>query len=458
MKKVNLILLLAIATAFSQPRTNSLVNFAHLQHLTQEIALNGERVSIVHVYANYPSYEWVEAADSGEEGMACVDDVARAAVVYLRSYELQHDTSNLASARSLLRFVMAMQADDGTFYNFVRRDYSVNRDGKTSFKSFGWWAGRGVWAMSLGYRVLKDVDSQFADDLKRCIHRSLPHVGQLLAQYGRTRRIVKFQLPEWLLYESGADATTELMLGLIEFYRATDDEHVKAYIQKLADGLIVMQDGGMKTFPFGAHRSWETIWHSWGNSQSHVLAYAGTVLRDKKMIASAEKEAKGFYTRLLIDGILKEWNFAEPQKKSVYEQIAYGIRPMTLGLLRLYDATRNEVYLKMAGLAASWFFGNNVLHQPMYDTTTGRCFDGINDSTSLNRNSGAESTIEALYTLLEIEQYPLARKYLNYKKVAKMSTKELISATFQDDSGEELILALNLKTGKLLAREGRGNR
>jgi hypothetical protein len=94
----------------------------------------------------------------------------------------------------------------------------------------------------------------------------------------------------------------------------------------------------------------------------------------------------------------------------------------------------------------------------MYDTTTGRCFDGINDSTSLNRNSGAESTIEALYTLLEIEQYPLARKYLNYKKVAKMSTKELISATFQDDSGEELILALNLKTGKLLAREGRGNR
>jgi hypothetical protein len=450
MKKINFILLLAVATAFSQPQRNSFVNFTHLRHLTQEIVLNGETVSVVHVYANYPGYGWVEAVDSGEEGIACVDDVARAAVVYLRSYELRHDTSSLTSARSLLRFVMSMQADDGNFYNFVRHDCSINRDGKTSFKSFGWWAGRGVWAMSLGYRLMKDVDSQFAGDLKRCIERSLPHVEPLIAQYGQTRKTARFQLPTWLLYESGADATTELMLGLIEFYRATNDRHVEACIRKLADGLMVMQDGDMRTFPFGAHRSWETMWHSWGNSQSHVLAYAGSVLRDKKMIASAEKEAKGFYTRLLTDGMLKEWDFAKPQKKSVYEQIAYGIRPMTLGLLRLYDATNNKVYLKMAGLAASWLFGNNVLHESMYDSTTGRCFDGINDSTGLNRNSGAESTIEALYTLLEIEQYPLAKRYLNYKKKSSRSTREMMSATFQNDVGDAVTLTMNLKRGTVL--------
>jgi hypothetical protein len=452
MKKLCFVLLLAVVTAFSQPQKSSVVNFAHLRHLTQEIALNGERVSIVHVYSNYPGYEWVEATDSGEEGMACVDDVARAAVVYLKSYELQHDTSSLASARSLLRFVMSMQADDGEFYNFVRRDYSVNRDGKTSIKSFGWWAGRGVWAMSLGYRLLKDVDAQFADELKQRIERSLPNVEQLIGHYGRTRRVSGFKLPTWLLYESGSDATTELMLGLIEFYRTTHDQHVKSYIKKLADGLMTMQDGDWRTFPFGAHRSWETMWHSWGNSQSHVLAYAGRVLGDKQMIASAEKEARGFYTRLLVDGMLKEWNFAEPQKKSVYEQIAYGVRPMTLGLLRLYDATKNDVYLKMAGLASSWFYGNNVLHQTMYDSTTGRCFDGISDLTRLNRNSGAESTIEALYTLLEIGQYPLASKYLSYKKTSSQSTKEILSATFQNDAGDTVVLTMNLKRGTVQAQ------
>jgi hypothetical protein len=452
MKKSILILLLAVATAFSQPQENSLINFAHLRHLTQEIVLNGERVSIVHVYANYPGYEWVEATDSGEEGMACVDDAARAAVVYLRSYELRQDTAALASARSLLRFVMAMQANDGEFFNFVRRDCSINRDGKTSSKSFGWWAGRGVWAMSLGYRLLRDVDAEFAGDLKRHIQRSLPHVEPLIARYGQVRRIARFQLPEWLLYESAADATSELMLGLIEFYRATGDEQVKSYIQKLANGLMMMQEGNSRTFPYGAHRSWETMWHSWGNSQSNVLAYGGSALRDKKMIASAEREANGFYFRLLFDGMLKEWNFAEPQNKSVYEQIAYGIRPMTLALLRLYDATGSDIYLKMAGLAASWLFGNNVLHQSMYDSTTGRCFDGISDSTRVNLNSGAESTIEALYTLLEIEQYPLAKKYLNYQKKTSRSTKETLSATFQNDAGDTLVLSLDLKRGTVQAQ------
>ncbi|TSA23175.1 hypothetical protein D4R75_03855 [bacterium] len=452
MKKTVLILLLAIATAFSQPQKSSPVNFAHLRHLTQEIVLNGGPVSIVHVYANYPDYEWVEAADSGQEGIACVDDAARAAVVYLRSFELQHDTSSLISARSLLRFVMSMEAEDGNFYNFIRRDHSINRDGKTSFKSFGWWAGRGVWALSLGYRLTKDSDVKFAGELKRCIERSLSHVEQVLGHYGQTKTVSGFKLPSWLLYESASDATTELMLGLIEYYQATHDKRVKTSVEKLADGLMIMQDGDMKSFPFGAHRSWETMWHSWGNSQSFVLAYAGRVLGDKKMIASAEKEASGFYTRLLIDGMIKEWNFAEPKKKSEFEQIAYGIRPMTLGLLRLYDATKNEIYLKMAGLAASWLFGNNVLQQTMYDSTTGRCFDGISDRTRLNRNSGAESTIEALYTLLEIEQYPLARKYLSYRKTSNRSTKEILSATFQNDAGDTLVLTMNLKRGIVQAQ------
>ena len=291
MKKTFFVLLLAVATAFGQAQKSSPVNFAHLRHLTQEVVLNGDPVSIVHVYANYPDYDWVEAADSGQEGIACVDDAARAAVVYLRSFELQHDTASLSAARSLLRFVMSMETEDGNFYNFIRRDLTINRDGKTSFKSFGWWGGRGVWAMSLGYRLTKDADARFAGELRKCIERSLPHVEKLLDHYGQTKTESGFKLPTWLLYESGSDATTELLLGLVEFYQATHDKRVKAYIEKLADGLMVMQDGDIRTFPFGAHRSWETMWHSWGNSQSYVLAYAGRVLGDKKMIASARMES-----------------------------------------------------------------------------------------------------------------------------------------------------------------------
>jgi hypothetical protein len=230
------------------------------------------------------------------------------------------------------------------------------------------------------------------------------------------------------------------------------------YLTKLADGLIRMQDGDVRTFPYGAHRSWQTMWHSWGNSQTFVLAYAGKVLDDTAMVASAEREARAFYSRLIIEGMIKEWDFASPGKNIAYEQIAYGIRPITLGLLRLFDATGNELYQKMAGLAASWLFGNNVLHQAMYDENTGRCFDGISDSSRVNRNSGAESTIEALYTLVEIEQYPLAVKYLHYKKIKGTSRGEIVEGVFQNAAGDESKLILDLTAGTLTLHEGKTTR
>lgn len=449
MKKGLFSVLTLASVAACQPREGTLVNFAHLQHLTQRIILNDEPVSIVHVYADFPNYHWVDAAG---EGIACVDDAARAAVVYLRAFELRRDTASLASAGALLRFVMAMQAADGEFYNFLLHDRTINRDGKTSCKSFGWWAGRAVWAMALGYRVMKDAYPAIAEELGKRVRRSLPHVDALVQKHGDTRKVQNFRIPEWLLYESGSDATAELVLGLIEFYRVTGDEQVKAQIRKLAEGMMVMQDGDIRTFPYGAHRSWETVWHAWGNGQTQALATAGQEFADTVMIQSAEREACGFYSRLLIRGFLKEWDFMEPRRKTEFEQIAYGIRPMAVGLLRLYDATGNQEYLKMAGLAASWFFGNNILRARIYDSATGRCFDGIRDSITINRNSGAESTIEALYTLLEIEQYPLARRYLSFHRSESQESGDMMTAAFRNDQGDSLTLSLDLRTGALFVR------
>jgi hypothetical protein len=450
MKSALIISVVAFAIAWGQPRAGSLVNFSHLNHLVQKIPFEGQQVSIVHIYADYPKYAWT---DAGDEGIACVDDVARAAGVYLKDYEIRRDTSSLFRARSLLKFVMLMQASDGQFYNFIRNDYSINREGRTSVKSFGWWAGRAIWALSLGCRVTKEVDTAFSKELQQRVRRSLPNVGLVLKNYGKMETMNGFRIPKWLLYESGADATTELMLGLIEFYRSTNDLQVAGYIRQLADGLMTMQDGNASTFPYGAHRSWRTIWHSWGNSQSYVLAYAGAILHDTTMIASAEREARWFYSRLLIEGMLKEWDFSIPTKKMEYEQIAYDIRPMALGLLRLYDVTHNDVYLKMAGLSASWLLGNNGLHAVMYDSSTGRCFDGLTDSTHLNRNSGAESTIEALSTLLEIERYPSAMKYLHYKRSAFTATKEKLTGKFQNSSGDQLTLTLEFKSGSVYSND-----
>ena len=59
----------------------SLVNTDHLDHLFEEIILNGEPAATIHIYAEYPDYKWTTATG---EGIGCIDDVARAAVFYFR--------------------------------------------------------------------------------------------------------------------------------------------------------------------------------------------------------------------------------------------------------------------------------------------------------------------------------------------------------------------------------------
>jgi len=449
---IALIMLASIMHLGAQEHS-SLVNFSHLGHLTEKIELLGDSIDILHVYSNYPDYRWIAAAESGPEGIACVDDAGRAAVLYLRHYELTGSEESRARAISLLKFVVKMETPDGKFYNFILKDHSINTNGKTSFKSFGWWAARATWSMGIGCRVLHTRDSAFAAVLREGIGRALPNVDSMLKTYGKHEMMRKLRLPTWLFYGSGADATSELLLGLIEFYGSSRDQRVKSYIEKLSAGLTSMQEGDMRTFPYALHRSWQTLWHMWGNGQTQALAQAGKSLSNKKMIQSAKREADCFYSRLLIEGFMKEMDVADSSKKIEYEQIAYGVRPMAIGLIRLYEATDDPRYLKMAGLAASWLFGNNVLHQPMYDSSTGRCFDGIRDSATVNRNSGAESTIEALQTLVEVERYPLAKQYLGFRKTGMTRTRRFLYASFRNSRGDDLTLAIDVNKSKLLLLE-----
>ena len=63
----------------------------------------------------------------------------------------------------------------------------------------------------------------------------------------------------------------------------------------------------------------------------------------------------------------------------------------------------------LAGHLAAWFLGANDANKIMYSVTTGRCFDGMQSAASVNINSGAESTIEALLTMENVENYPAVK-------------------------------------------------
>src|SRR3954449_9831845 len=162
----SVLLLLLPVMGFAQettPLAPDLVNLDHLRYLTEPVTVAGREMAVVHIYSETPKYEWVDAAG---EGLSAVDDVARAAIVYLWEYERTGDASLLDEAKRCLEFVLYMQADDGEFYNFVTdKAGTINETGNTSIKSLGWWAMRGFWALGEGVRVFNTVDPTYADKL-----------------------------------------------------------------------------------------------------------------------------------------------------------------------------------------------------------------------------------------------------------------------------------------------------
>ena len=404
-----------------RPLEDGMINLAHLQRLTEVREWGGVPVALVHIYSEAPDYGWVDASG---EGIAAVDDVARAALVYLEFYERTQEQEALDLARASLNFVLALQADDGEYYNFVRDlDGAINQSGGTSLKSWGWWAARGQWALAVGIRVFREADPAYADELRAAylkgesaLEGEIGTVGEFDSRHG-------VDVPAWLI-GNGSDVSSLAMLGLAEYYAVEPNDRTAELLTALGDGVAAYQLGGPGEYPFGAHPSATTstaLWHAWGSHQVHALALAGRLLEKPEWIESARRAADGWFTQLLATDQLINEMAPLPQRGG---QIAYGAQIMTTGFMALFDATGDDTYARDAGLAASWLLGNNMAGVPMYDPETGRCFDGIDGPSPqrINRNAGAESTIEALYTLLQVIDNPLASEALMYRSVPTSST------------------------------------
>src|SRR5438067_3613156 len=89
------------------------ISLDHLRHLRLSLTVRGRPVRAVALYAPAPDYKPTGSPErDGREGIASVDDAARAAVVYLRNYEITEDTQARDDALGLLAFVASMQEDD----------------------------------------------------------------------------------------------------------------------------------------------------------------------------------------------------------------------------------------------------------------------------------------------------------------------------------------------------------
>ncbi len=389
---------------------DDIVNFAHLEHLTVDLTITGQKTQGIVIYADGPDFKLVNAPG---EGFACVDDVARAAVLYI-------DANKLDKARPLLNFVLQLQGENGLFYNFVYKDGTINRFGKTSRLCDDFWTSRGLWALGKGAEAFRHVEPVFAKACQQGAEKTLRALGlrmkkrsKLVQRYGRT-------FPTFFLLR-GTDCWSEALLGAVALHRAFPSSESEWFIKTLANALADCRAGSKNCPPFGGFFVWAGkpfTWHGWGSRQAYSLIEAGTALSEPAWIDAAQAEVDGLHEHFFKYGLLATMDVVP----EAYPQIAYTLSPLIQSAAALYRLRGRRRHREIALAFGAWFLGANSSGEALYDPESGRCYDGIDDGR-INKNSGAESTIEALIALWALRDLgpiePPKRKCLPRIVIAK---------------------------------------
>ncbi|GAB5552065.1 MAG: hypothetical protein Sapg2KO_16560 [Saprospiraceae bacterium] len=385
----------------------SAINLDHFQYLYQEVDLAGESAAIVHIYSEYPDYSY---AIEPSEGFTCVDDVARSIVLLTEYYQkIDPDEQILVQIKKMMQFVLHMQNENGYFNNFIWHDLSINTTYQTTVAELNWWSLRAFWALEKALPLIK-ADTTLQKKSTKAIERLLQNIERDLPLDNRiTEQVEGLTVPTWLPQRYAGDQAAILALSLLGHYERTQDEQVLPKIEALAEGILLLQKGDAKQFPHFAFMSWKNLWHAWGNSQSYVLLKIGKTLNKPVYIEAALRELDHFYPYLLENGFAEAFWVQQTKeqsselKRNPFPHIAYGVRPMVWAALEAYKITNEEKYLALAQELGAWFSKDNAAQIPMYDPASGRCFDGILSPSDVNQNSGAESTIECLLTLIRLQ-------------------------------------------------------
>ncbi len=397
--------LAACSPSVPPPPSSLWPNAAHLDYLTEETTVDGRPLGTVWIYAEAPDYHYVGDED---EGYTCVDDVARALVFHCRRQQAEPSAAGAARIRSLAAFLFHLQAENGYSYNFLLPGGQVNTTHRNSVAIPGFWTWRAFWAFSELLLVPDETLVPLQDSVLPVVTQLAGRLPDLCPAPADTAVFDGITVPACLA-ELGADQAGIILLGLTNLYRRTDSERVAARMVDLGNLLLRGQFGDARTPPYHAFLSWRNHWHAWGNTQAYAMIGAGRALRHRPFVEAGLAEVRHFYPFLLEKGLLHAFRLVGEggslslQDSSSFPQIAYDISPMVLASVEAYRATGEPEFRETALRLAAWFGGENPAGAAMYDPATGRCFDGITGPTQVNRNAGAESTIEALLALQALQ-------------------------------------------------------
>lgn len=430
-------------TSQAQAVAAPVTNLKHLDFLLDQVAPPAQaghttyrlgqepRLTLPWTYANVDAdavggYTRVGGGDfdpsSGDYGQGAfnTDDITRAAVVYLRDWRVNHHFASLDKAYELLRSVAYFQTTTGS--NAGRSVLWMQPDGvlnpsatppeppDPSDSGPSYWQARTLWAYGEGYAAFRTVDPAFARFLQQRLRLSLAALDRdVLTRYGHYVVADGVRLPGWLIL-NGADVTAEAVLGLSAYLEAApQDRRARRILTDFGQGIAQLSAGDAQSWPYGAilpSVTSRSSWHAWASQTSAALARSSKALHRPALLTPAVKEAVDFDTTVLTAGGPDNgWN-PTPTDQT---QIAYGVDSRVQSLLATADVGHLPALRELAGMQAAWLFGANRAGAAMYDPSTGVTFDGLAADGTVNRNSGAESTIHGLLTMLALDAHPSVR-------------------------------------------------
>lgn len=317
-----------------------------LQRLTRPVPAAGTSACALAVYADAAD-QLIPARESGEEGVACVDDAARGIVLLADLWTATGDQALRGWATGLLDFLLYQQRPDGRFVNFIH-DWggAPNERGLTSVPGGAFWQARALSGLAKAWIVLADERAEAA------FVRALGPVRAAPA---------------------AADVRSVQIRAVLEVVRSGRMPELTAELGPWCDELVATHDGDVLLDAPG------TL-HLWGHSQEAVLADAGTFLGRTDLVRAARRSADLVFTPAILSA------FALPVVQP------YDVACAVDAMDRLAAITGEADYERLGTDARDWFHGRNSAGAPVYDRERGRVADGIDDGR-VSLTSGAESNV-----------------------------------------------------------------
>jgi hypothetical protein len=306
----------------------------------------------------------------------CTDDVARALIVALMA---QRATANpgelpLLASRYLSFLQHAFNPESGRFRNFMGFDRRWQELIGSEDSH-----GRALWG--LGHTVFDCRTKGMVGAATILFEQALPAVFDLTS------------IRSWAFALVGIDAF------LRRFPGATDAKRAR---RELADRLFRrLQNHAAPNWPWPE----DTVTYANGVIP-HALIAAGREIGRSDMVEAALKslrwlvdvqtDAKGNFVPIGSNGWFKRGGV--PAR---YDQQPIEAQHMVDALLEANQVTGDPSWLDDARRCYEWFLGRNDLQQPLVDSATGGCQDGLR-ADGINRNQGAESTLAWLHASLRL--------------------------------------------------------